>query len=137
MNEKKSSTHSAFSLVLRTRELSIQLLGSEMYGDFVLGSTGDTLLEALSRVSMHIAHCTVHEGNEGRKTHQLVKNTAVQGHLGLSAFPQVLVVILETFPVRHELFQAVGVDILDPAHHNNTTLACTLLHSRKQGEHTH
>lgn len=47
MNEKKSSTHSAFSLVLRTRELSVQLLGSEMYGDFVFGSTGDRLLEAL------------------------------------------------------------------------------------------
>ena len=89
-----------------------------MYGDFVLGSTGDTLLEALSRVSMHIAHCTVHEGNEGRKTHQLVKNTAVQGHLGLSAFPQVLVVILETFPVGRKLLQAVGVDILDPVHTN-------------------
>ena len=98
--------------------MSIQLLGSEMYGDFVLGSTGDTLLEALSRVSMHIAHCTVHEGNEGRKTHQLVKNTAVQGHLGLSAFPQVLVVILETFPVGRKLLQAVGVDILDPVHTN-------------------
>lgn len=59
-----------------------------------------------------VAHCT----RERRETHQLVKNTAVQGQLGLSAFPQILVVILETFPVGRKLLQAVGVDILDPAH---------------------
>lgn len=57
----------------------------------------------------------LHKGKE-RKTHQLVKNTAVHGHLGLSTFPQILVVILETFPMGRELLQAVGVDILDPVH---------------------
>lgn len=60
----------------------------------------------------------LHKSKEGRETHQLFKNTAVHGHLGLSAFPQVLVVILETFPVGRELLQAVGVDILDPVHTN-------------------
>lgn len=50
-----------------------------------------------------------------KETHQLLKNTTIHLHLGLSAFPQILVVVLEAFPMGVELLQAVGVDIFDPA----------------------
>lgn len=61
-----------------------------MNWSLVLGGTGDRLLEA-----------------------QLVEDTLVQLHLGLPALPQMVVIVLETFPVRGELFKAVGVDIFD------------------------
>lgn len=36
-----------FSLVLRSRVLGVFLFGSQVNGDLVLGSTGDSLLQAL------------------------------------------------------------------------------------------
>jgi hypothetical protein len=52
------------TLILRTRELGIQLLGSQMYRSLALGGSRDGLLEA-----------------------QLLKNTAVELHLRLPALP--------------------------------------------------
>lgn len=81
-----------------------------MYRSLVLRSTGDSLLEALDEIS-------IANGNVPRqgKKYQLLKNTIVQFHLGPAAFPQVVVVVLQTLPVGSELLQAIGVDILDTA----------------------
>ena len=54
-------------------------------------------------------------GRKKEETYQLLKHAAIQVHLRLSALPQTVVVVLKTLPVRIELLQAVGVDILDPA----------------------
>lgn len=89
--------------------MSIQLLGPEMYRSLILRSTGDSLLKTLDEVSTANSNVARQE-----KTHQLLKNTIVQFHLGPAAFPQVVVVVLQTLPVGVELFQAVGIDILDP-----------------------
>lgn len=50
-----------------------------------------------------------------KKTNQLLKHTVVQLHLGLPTLPHMVVVVLQTLPVRVELLQAVGVDLLDTA----------------------
>jgi hypothetical protein len=50
----------------------------------------------------------------GVRTNQFLKNTAVQVHLGLTALPEPVVVVLQTLPVGVELLQAVCVDVLDP-----------------------
>lgn len=81
-----------------------------MYRSLILRSTGDSLLETLDEVSTANSNVARQE-----KTHQLLKNTIVQFHLGPAAFPQVVVVVLQTLPVGSELLQAVGVDILDTA----------------------
>lgn len=47
-------------------------------------------------------------------TNQLLEYTIVHFHLRFPAFVHMVVVVLETFPVSIELFQAVGIDILDP-----------------------
>lgn len=46
-------------------------------------------------------------------SYQLVKDTLVQGHLGLAALKLVVVVVLEAVGVGLELLQTVGVDVLD------------------------
>lgn len=116
-----------------------------MDGSLVLRSPGDSLLEALHGGLTMTAART---GRADETTHQLLKHAVVQLHLGLPAFPQVVVVVLQTLPVAIELLQAVGVDILDaatisPAHtHTHTyTPSHTLtppgrnLHSRRTPRH--
>jgi hypothetical protein len=49
----------------------------------------------------------------GSDAYQLVEDAAVEGHLGLAALEEVVVVILEAVSVGLELVEAVGVDILD------------------------
>lgn len=93
-------------LVLRTRELGIELLWPQMHGSLVLRCTRDDLFES-----------------------QLLKNAVVQFHLRLPALEEVVVVVLQTLPVGVELFQAVGIDILDhtgSATRNLPTLLQTL-----------
>lgn len=48
-----------------------------------------------------------------RGSYQFVEDTVVELHLSPAAFPEVVVVVLETLPVGLELVQAVSVDILD------------------------
>jgi hypothetical protein len=52
------------------------------------------------------------------RTNQLLKYTLVQIHLRFPAFEHVVVVVFEALPVSIELFQAVGVDVLDPVQQN-------------------
>lgn len=54
--------------------------------------------------------------------YQLVEDAAVERDLGLTAFEQVVVVVLEAIGVSLELVQAVGVDVLDPVCKNMTQL---------------
>lgn len=49
----------------------------------------------------------------GSNAYQLVEDAAVEGHLGLAALEEVVVVVLEAVGVGLELVEAVGVDILD------------------------
>lgn len=46
-------------------------------------------------------------------SYQFVEDAVVELHLGPAAFPELVVVVLETLPVGLELIQAVGVDVLD------------------------
>lgn len=62
-----------------------------------------------------------------RRTNQLLEHTTVQIHLRLSAFPHVVVVVFEAFPVGSELLQAVGIDILDPTPKSASSLLCISL----------
>lgn len=49
----------------------------------------------------------------GSNAYQLVEDAVVEGHLGLAALEEVVVVVLEAVGVGLELVEAVGVDILD------------------------
>lgn len=51
---------------------------------------------------------------QGFLTYQVVKNTLVQRPLKLPALPELLVVVVEAFPVLAELGQAVLVDVVQP-----------------------
>ena len=48
---------------------------------------------------------------QDQETHQVVENTLVQWPLTPSTVPELLVVVLETFPVIPELLEAVFVDV--------------------------
>lgn len=79
------------TLILRTGELGIQLLGPQMYGGLALGGSRDGLLEALFIVSTSptesIKAEEVDSAEDASRTYQLLKNTAVELHLGLPALP--------------------------------------------------
>lgn len=63
-----------------------------------------------------------------RVPYQLVKNAAVELLLGPAALEKVVVVVLEALPVRGELLQAVGVDVLDTGTSQRWALFGWLLH---------
>lgn len=46
-------------------------------------------------------------------SYQFVKDTGVKLHLSSAALPEVVVVVVKTFPVGLELVKAVGIDVLD------------------------
>lgn len=48
-----------------------------------------------------------------RSAYQLVEDAVVEGHLGLAALEEVVVVVLEAVGVSLELVEAVGVNVLD------------------------
>jgi hypothetical protein len=56
------------TLILRTRELGIQLLGSQMYRSLALGGSRDGLLEALFIVSTVLRSCRGGLSRECRHT---------------------------------------------------------------------
>jgi hypothetical protein len=49
----------------------------------------------------------------GSIAYQLVEDAVVEGHLGLTALEEIVVVVLKAVGVGLELIEAVGVDILD------------------------
>ena len=63
---------------------------------------------------MSCKHVAFWEKQSGR-SYQFVESAVVQSHLGLATLEKIVIVILQTLPVRLELLQAVGVDILDTA----------------------
>ena len=58
-------------------------------------------------------------------TYQLLKHTIVQLHFRSTTLPELVVVVLQTFPVSGELLEAMGVDVLDPG--LPCSLVCVLL----------
>jgi hypothetical protein len=95
--------------------VGVDLLGAEVNRDTL--SVGELLLEFLygkSEPSRQTFLGMEYPGSGAPATYQVIENTLVQLPLGLTALPQLLVVVLKTLPVLAELFQAVLVDVLDP-----------------------
>ena len=99
-----------------------------MNRNLTLGSARDGLLQALHEARKMLvsfspgviadvmdarrSRCTKARGHI---SYQFIEDTVVKLHLGPAAFPELVVVVLETLPVGLELVEAVGVDVLDAA----------------------
>lgn len=106
------------------------LLWPQLDGGDVLGLVGNLLLNFLSgcRISIFrepttdgyaalngLLRSCKSQGSWASSTYEVVVNTLVQLPLGGSALPQLLVSVVEAFPVFTKLGQTVRVDVLEPA----------------------